>query len=136
MWLHNGSIHNMQHYVSIIWNFLQCILIKWILKNGIILIICCILWMLPLCHHTHIAYKLYHKKGCNFAALVVGCLANCIINYSAKHWEHLCPASGTVMHEFDGFLGTHWFSPKNSQNIGFRRIPKKLVNFRTILSLW
>ena len=66
-------------------------------KNRLIpLLTCCILWMLPVCHHTHITYKLYHKKGCNFAALVVGCLANCIINYSAKHWDHLCPASDTV----------------------------------------
>ena len=34
-------------------------------------------------------YKLHRKKGCNLAALVVGCFANCIINYCV-----VCTAKG------------------------------------------
>ena len=38
-------------------------------------------------------YKLHRKKGCNLAALAVGCFANCIINYCVQLKDHLCPAA-------------------------------------------
>ena len=47
----------------------------------------------PLCHHRML-YKLHRKKGCNLAALAVGCFANCIINYCCVQLkDHLCLAA-------------------------------------------
>ena len=66
--------------------------------------------------HHRMLYKLHRKKGCNLAALAVGCFANCIINYCCVQLkDHLCPATLSVFVHFR-FLSFFWISHGDFQH--------------------